>query len=367
MHEKDCWSLLENETFVHWVLYPSATSDRHWKAWIGNDQERAQSVAQARDILGRLQRSSSLAGRSALSREIITEDVWKSVQAEMQSEAVNDLFRSRTRSPWWAVAATVAVLVVGAALLWYAGRQRASDNTASPSATNHALAGNSLLTYHNNTEKAQRVYLVDGSIITLEPHSSLSYDRFLGPKSREVALQGNAFFDIAPDPRRPFLVRSFDLVTRVLGTSFRVIDDPGKEDVHVVVRTGKVSVYKQTDFDNGQPAFCILLPHQEAVFHKKENNLAFQAKADESLIPPVTHTEPLDFDDVPVTDILRRLEGMYHIHIQYNGDSTSACRLTTSLEEETLDDKLSIICKAINASYHTDGDSIIVDGGHCAP
>ncbi|HTJ12951.1 MAG TPA: FecR domain-containing protein [Dinghuibacter sp.] len=367
MHEKDCWSLLENETFVHWVLHPNAISDRHWKAWVGNDQDRARTVAQARDILSRLQRSSSLTGRSALRREMITEDIWKSVQAEMQAEAVNRLFQSKARSPWWAVAATLTVLVVSAGLLWYAGQRSKSDNPVAPAIANLAPSGNSILTYNNTTGKPQRVYLVDGSVITLEPGSTLSYARFLSPMSREVTLEGNAFFDIARDARRPFLVHSGGLVTRVLGTSFRVIDNPEQEDEHVVVRTGKVSVYKQEDFDNGQPAFCVLLPHQEAVFHKKGNSLSFQSKADEQLIPPVEKTEPLVFDDIPVTDILQKLEERYHIHIQYNKESLSACRLTTSLEEETLDDKLSIICVAINASYHTEGDSIIVEGGHCAP
>lgn len=365
MHEKGCWSLLEDETFVRWLLHPDTASNRHWETWIGQDPGRAQAVAQARDVLRQLQRSSSITGQSALRKEVISQEIWKSVQEEMQAEAVERLFRSRSRSPWWAVAATLAVLLSSGVLLWYAGRRSATLPVQA--VTLKTPPGNSPLTCSNATGKPEKIYLVDGSVVTLEPHSTLSYARFLDKKSREVTLQGNAFFDIAKDPKRPFLVHSGDLVTRVLGTSFRVIADPHNDDIQVVVKTGKVSVYKKTDFESGHPAFCVLLPHQEAVFHKKEHNLSFQPNADAHLIPPIAEAAPLNFDDVSITEIFGRLESMYHIHILYNSDSLKECRLTTSLQEETLNDKLDIICKAINAGYHTQGDDIVIEGGHCSP
>jgi ferric-dicitrate binding protein FerR (iron transport regulator) len=230
----------------------------------------------------------------------------------------------------------------------------------------HPKDVNAPVTCFNETEKPQKVYLIDGSTIILEPHSTLSYARFLDSKTREVTLRGNAFFEIARDPNRPFLVRSGGLVTRVLGTSFRVNADPGTEDVHVAVRTGKVSIYKAADFDKGQKAFCVLLPHQEAVFHKRNQNLAFQPNADaQLLVRPTAEFISMDFDDVPVTNILDELSKMYHINIMYDRDSLQQCRLTTSLHEEKLSDKLDIICKAINANYRTQDDHIVIDGGHC--
>ena len=141
--------------------------------------------------------------------------------------------------------------------------------------------------------------------------------------------------------------------------------DPGA-DIQVAVSTGKVSIYKAADFDNGHQAFCVLLPHQEAVFHKKDQNLAFQPNAEaQLLIPPVVETISMNFDDAPVITILDQLGKMYHIQMQYNRDSLQQCRLTTSLQEEKLTDKLDIICRAINATYRTQDDTIIIEGGHC--
>ena len=353
MREQDCWSLLENEAFVEWVLHPNKTSDQYWEAWIRQDSSRAPQVAQARDILKRLAPSQPIDTRPM--------DIWQGVQQRLQADRT---LSTRPYRPIW-TAAAACLLLVGAGLLYRYTHSTASAARPVAAAVIHSQ-GPENLQYRNSGTHAEKVYLVDGSVITLEPNSSLSYPRFLDRERREVTLRGNAFFEIARDPNRPFLVRSGDIVTQVLGTSFRVIADPGKDDIHVAVRTGKVSVYKSEDFDRGHEAFCVLLPYQEAVFHKKEQNLAFVPNAGaQIMVPPVAEALSMNFDDVPVTNILDQLGKMYHIHIQYDRDSLQQCRLTTSLQEEKLTDKLDIICKAINANYRTRDNDIIIDGGHC--
>ncbi|TDW96031.1 FecR family protein [Dinghuibacter silviterrae] len=358
MEHLDCWKLLENEAFVHWVLKPDATSDRYWEGWMRQDPSRVTLVEQAKEALLQLQQSPA-------PREGLSQKIWEGIQRELQADVIHIPRRSNR---WWAVAATVVLLTGAGAALWYSGSRPVRSQTPVAPIAVHPVQGNGndLIECSNQSQAPQRIYLVDGSVVTLEPHSTLSYIRFLNKDTREVTLKGNAFFEIAPDPQHPFLVRSGDVVTRVLGTSFRVMSDPGTDDIHVAVRTGKVSVYKAAEFDKGQRAFCILLPHQEAVFHKREQNLAFVSNAEAQLLtPPAVETVSLDFDDEPVVNILSRLENMYHIRIQYNKDSLQQCRLTTSLAEERLADKLDIICRAINASYRTEGDAIVIQGGRC--
>jgi transmembrane sensor len=361
MKEQDCWKLLENDAFVRWVMHPDDDHSSYWETWIQQDPARPALVDQAREILFQLQQSPPLTDKSALSQEI-----WEGIQDTLHSRKMVSLPSPRRVGQWWAVAASLGILVMAAGVaVWYSTRSRVVSAQQAVAAAASA-ADSTLVAYHNNSGKPQKVYLVDGSVVTLEPNSSLSYPRFLAQKNREVTLKGDAFFDIARDPKHPFLVRTGDIVTQVLGTSFRVNADPSKEDVHVVVRTGKVSVYKESDFDNGKPVFYTLLPTQEAIFHKKDQNLAFVQNANKQLlVMPAADNVSLNFDDEPLDNILGRLTNMYHIRIQYNKDSLSQCRLTTSLQEEKLADKLNIICKAINASYHIEGESIVIDGGHC--
>lgn len=368
MPEKDCWSLLENEAFVHWVLHPDSGSDLYWEAWIRQDPQRAPSVAKAREFLLKIREAVSRgAGRSVdTSREGLPAEIWKNIQAELQKDAAPVVSMRGRATRRWTVAAAVAIIILGwGSARWFTGRQ-ARQTPLAEKVKAATVGTHAILAYSNTSAKSQKVYLVDGSVVTLSPHSALSYQRFLNGQNREVNLTGSAFFEIAKDANHPFLVRSGAIVTQVLGTSFRVTADPMKEDIHVAVRTGKVSVYRTSDFEKGNSAFCVLLPHQEAVFHKKNQNMAFVPNADEQLlVPPVAEPISMDFDDAPVISILEQLQKMYHIQILFNKDSLQQCRLTAPLQKEKLNDKLDIICKAINASYHIQDDVIVIDGGRC--
>jgi transmembrane sensor len=360
MMEHDCWKLLENEAFVRWVLNPDEAGDRYWETWMEKDHQRILLVEQAKEVLHHLQRIPP-----SSNKELISNEIWENIQRELNTAQSFSVPSGEHPRRWWAVAATVVIIVLASAAgKWYYGRDR--HTIPKDAITVSQEGGNTIIQCRNQSVRPQKIYLVDGSVVTLEPQSALSYTRFLGKKIREVTLDGNAFFEIAGDPNRPFLVRSGDIVTRVLGTSFRINADPDRGDIHVAVRTGKVSVYKKRDFDDGHEVFCVLLPRQEAVFYKKDQNLAFVQNADVRLLtPPVVDSGSLSFDDVPVITILDRLQSMYHIRISYNRDSLQQCRLTTSLQEERLADKLSIICKAINAGYHIEEDAVVIDGGHC--
>jgi transmembrane sensor len=365
MTEMDCWRLLENDDFVRWVLFPDEVADQYWETWMLQDPEHASLVEQAREALQQLQALPvNKKYKAALSHEI-----WEGIQRELYTGRQHPLILpvAGHARRWWAVAASVLILVSAGAGIWYAsGRHTPASTGPFEAIMVSPVVGKTLIQCRNQSDIPQRIYLVDGSIVTLEPHSSLSYERLLGQKSREVTLSGNAFFEIAGDAKRPFLVRTGEVVTQVLGTSFRENADPGQQEVQVVVSTGKVSVYKEADFNSGNKPFCILLPHQGAVFHKKDRNLAFEPNAGAQLLNvPAAENVASNFDDAPVTSIFDSLEKMYHIHIRYNRDNLQQCRLTTSLQEEKLTDKLDIICKAINAAYHISGDAIVIDGGHC--
>lgn len=82
----------------------------------------------------------------------------------------------------------------------------------------------------------------DGSVIRLNGGSTLRYPEVFADDRREVFLEGEAFFSIAPDEERPFLVHAGGMTTRVLGTSFNIRAYEGDDRLQVVVAEGKVMV-----------------------------------------------------------------------------------------------------------------------------
>lgn len=112
----------------------------------------------------------------------------------------------------------------------------------------------------NVDNTAMHYVLPDGSDIWLKTGSEISYDGSFNTSSRTVALKGEAYFDVAPDPDCPFYVVTDDYRVRVLGTVFN-IRNYEKSDVEVMLAKGSVAM--QTT--SGQNLFC-LKPGQKATF-----------------------------------------------------------------------------------------------------
>lgn len=98
--------------------------------------------------------------------------------------------------------------------------------------------------------------LADGTSIWLAPASKLTYRE----NSREITLEGEAFFDVAKDDKHPFIVHTRKTNTTVLGTTFNVQAYNDRADIEIVLLTGKVSV----DANNNN---VVLSPYQRAVFN----------------------------------------------------------------------------------------------------
>jgi transmembrane sensor len=214
----------------------------------------------------------------------------------------------------------------------------------------------------NQTDRSQVVYLVDGTKITLQPGSGIRHAAFLQKDKREVYLEGNAFFEVAKDVHRPFYVYSGDIVVRVLGTSFKVATDKESGDVTVLVRTGKVAVSKKT---GTLPHPIILTPDHLAVYKEQSRDLVTAAAEKKDLVPDLIPTAPpisFNFDETPVVNIFQTLENAYGIPFHYDKKKFSHCVLTTTLADESLEEKIKIICAAIGATYELREDGIFLDG-----
>lgn len=154
-------------------------------------------------------------------------------------------------------AAAVAAIVVATFSLW--PKTNADDSTVTAhltvQPTRHATTASEttqrhkmpvaekarLLTVKTGRREIKTVVLDDGSEVTLNAQSELTYpDRFTGQK-RMVSLKGEAYFKVARDESRPFILRSGSITTKVLGTEFNM-RGYDMEEAHVTLVSGKVEV-----------------------------------------------------------------------------------------------------------------------------
>jgi len=375
--EEQVWWLLQNDHFIQWVREPDAESSTYWENWKRQSPGRAGALHKARQILIDMTMNAIPPDARSLS-----EVIWDRVNSDIDIEpaatthTVVTPLENSSRTPalkrlhWRRYGIAVALagaLLLGAGIYYYS-RPGHMNGPASPGPAEQKIARvlvNDNLKRTNQTQSNQVLYLVDGSKVVLQPGSSINHAIFLQKDKREIFLEGNAFFEVAEDPARPFYVYTKDIVMRVLGTGFNVTVDSNNGNISVIVRTGKVSVYRKS---SKQQAQLVLTQNQRALYDARTRHLmqsrlgSLEALIDKT---PANLAFNFDFEEIPVEKIFQSLENAYGITIHFDKQSLAGCRITTSLGEESFEVKLKIICEAIGASYRITDNSVFIVGGSC--
>lgn len=332
---------LNDDAFIRWVRTPDEDSDRFWQYIAAEHPHLVPAMSQARERIGELAAFLPGVGKTDV------EDVWTRLQEQTQEA------RPVRRLPtaWWAAACLL--LVAGSLTTWLVSRTPAMRVASEP-------AGISLVEVRNDGSAERIVSLGDGSTIRLAPQSTVRIDTAFRER-RNVYLSGEAFFEVARDPKRPFLVHTNGLITKVLGTSFRVTAYDKDARVTVQVRTGKVAVYPSRTTEN---AGLLLTPNQQAYFLRKESQLG-RGLVDNPKLLPEAVKDRFAFEDTPMPDIFRALEKAYGIRIVFDEEVFGKCRMTTTLDEGMLFEKLNVICTVSGASYQSVDGEIVITGRGC--
>jgi transmembrane sensor len=248
---------------------------------------------------------------------------------------------------WYKIASVAAALIIvsGLYLVWTRlDKDKASANTASISSI-------------KNQEK--QLILPDGSKVWLNSGSDLKISNKFNGNVREVYLSGEAYFDIAHNAAKPFIIYTGEVVTTVLGTAFNIKEDKNKQTIEVTVTRGKVSVA------DGTRMLGILVPNQQISFNT-QNSKAIRSIVDSRTIA-AWHQSEIHFDDIKLADAALELEKRFNVAIRFKNEKLKDCRFTgTALKGETLESILNVICAFNNATFQTGPDrTIIIDGPGC--
>ncbi|HLT79865.1 MAG TPA: FecR domain-containing protein [Cyclobacteriaceae bacterium] len=354
----DAGDLAQDELFVRWVKNPTPELESQWAAWLSEHPEKAEEVDEARRMI-----LAVLSEPEHFPSQYEKDLMWNRVQHEIWLEGRPSVWHSNLLR-----IAALLLLSGGLSYFAYLYSQKVDITTQS------TQAGTSIPEYServNNGAYPLKMILSDGSSIVLQPNSSLRYPQSFGSDNRQVFLEGEALFDIARDPHRPFLVYANELVTRVLGTSFSVRAYDNEPNVIVEVRSGKVSVFAQpTDEDTKKPDSprregLVLSPNQQAVYSREDARLTKSLFDNPSLLIPEEEQRSFEFVDARMRDVFGALEKAYGVEIVYDEEIMQGCYLNASLTDESLQVKLSLICKAVNATYEIMDTHIIVYGSGC--
>lgn len=206
-------------------------------------------------------------------------------------------------------------------------------------------------TGHGNHKK---VVLPDGSTITLNAESSLTYPEKFSDSIRQVTLIGEAFFDIKKDISKPFIVNTEDITIKVLGTSFNVKSYPEDKRTETTLVTGKVEIFQQKI---EKP--IILTPSQRAVFDKEKNSVKLDKVDSEDII--AWREGKLVFDQTPLKQVVSDLNRKYDVEFVIRSDTLLQYKYTGEFNNLSLEEVLELLKISSPIDYKLVNNKIMLD------
>ncbi len=169
----------------------------------------------------------------------------------------------------------------------------------------------------NTSKDVMDVALSGGSTVWLNRNSKIRYEKNFNDSIRAVTLIGEAFFEVAKNPEKPFVVKTGDVQTKVLGTSFNVQAFPNRETIEVALVEGKVDVGVITDsmIINSE----ILEPGDLFAYHKVHKTHTKERFDDNA--PYAWRDGIIYFRRADVHEVAQTLQNWYDVKITIEQDS----------------------------------------------
>ena len=213
-----------------------------------------------------------------------------------------------------------------------------------------------------SNEKVKKVTLSDGTDVWLMSGSTMSYpSSFAGNETRNVEVKGEAFFNVAKDSRHPFIVNLGAIGLKVVGTSFNVMNYGEEDQIQIVLKTGKIDLFKGEYNPNKQ--FVHINPGQLASYEKNESKFSIK-ETDTNKYTSWTEGILLFHDD-PLDEVLKKLGRWYNVVIEIDDPAASHFPFTATIKNENLDqivDLLKYSTPFKYSIYKTDGVTKLVIG-----
>ncbi|MDR2120859.1 MAG: FecR domain-containing protein [Tannerella sp.] len=265
------------------------------------------------------------------------ERIFRAIRKRMKGE----VFRLAP-AEWVRYAAAVfagAIVCMGIHLLL--GRTSAKQETASGNFTVFA-------------DKGQRsnITLPDGTRVWLNSHSKITYPCDYGVRERALSLTGEAYFEVAKDPEKRFLVKTGDMKIEALGTSFNVkaYDEDGKTVTTLFDGSVQATVGNKT---------IKIAPDEYVAYNSKSRSLTY-GDAENAAYAAMWRNNELVFNRQTLDEIAVIFNRLYNIHVQFESKKIRNYRFSGVIKNNSLDNAIEIISLTAPILYKCKGDTIIL-------
>jgi ferric-dicitrate binding protein FerR (iron transport regulator) len=271
--------------------------------------------------------------------DVRSREAWSKVTLEIKRSIPSKKPKSfiLLSRPALQIAATMALFITISIAVYYAWNTKGED-------INVSTAGS-----------LRSVDFPDRSTAILYHNSEIKYHVSFEDEQREVSLlKGEAFFTIAPDKEKPFIIHTSVADIRVLGTSFNVsLND---DRIEIGVYEGKVMVISPNDtvyLEAGSTG--IVQAGKSAIHTRKSVNPNAWGYA----------TRRFVFKDTPLKEVISSLEKAYPNTIRVRNKNINNCNLTVTFDNVSAEKMVDLIAETLNLSVTKNDSMFILEGEGC--
>lgn len=289
------------------------------------------------------------------------EELWYKIKNSGESSIAFEKNNVRSLTYWRWVAAAVLILAISS--VFFYTRRPLPVNQLAKVVVRHIYVPYG---------KTKEIVLPDGTKVKLNAGSTFSYPETFSKTIREVNLDGEGFFEVTKNARKPFLVHTSTLTVKVLGTVFNVKAYRNDKNIETTLLTGRV----QVELKDKPEKSIILLPNEKLIV---DNNLsgtlnASAANTREAKIEyQVTALPQVKAEDIKETawvnnrlvftnesfeEVAKQLERKYNVQMVFEEPALKNEQISGVLENESLEQALQIIKMTTPFKFRIDGRTI---------
>ena len=272
---------------------------------------------------------------------------------------------------WIWAGGAAAILVLGLWLVNISSKNNISPKKATSPQQSEVMA---------RRGTRSKIILPDGTQVWLNADSKITYQSSFNNELREVELDGEAFFDVVKDAKRPFVVHTSGIDIRVLGTAFNVKSYQQESTIETTLLRGMIEV---TTRDDSKTPKVFLHPHEKLVFNKRDSELTLSGRDD---LKPTSNITPvhdarmtvspvilkpdsamvetswvynkLIFEGENFKEVALKMERWYNVKINFSDEQLFKYRFKGTFQNESIHDALAAMKLTAKFDYRIDGNDV---------
>jgi transmembrane sensor len=195
--------------------------------------------------------------------------------------------------------------------------------------------------------------LLDGSIVTLNKKSSLVLSERFNKRERRMTLTGEAYFEVAHDATRPFVVDVQDLEVKAVGTAFNIDNTTDVKFISILVTDGKVQVVSRVESK-------FVVKGETAMYDLQTGHILIETKQNDNKLAYKTHQ--FHFDETPLGTVVSALSKAYNVSIILKNKQLEQCPVVVNFDNKTVEEVLTVLGSTCAFKFEKVGEDIILSG-----